>query len=64
MDNFSDALLNAFSRVRKPDDRFLSMRESDDKFEEDLGITERLGNKIRSRTNGMCLPSPSPYHRI
>jgi sorting nexin-4 len=52
IDNISDTLLNAFSRVRKPDDRFLAMRESVDKFEDDLGIVERLGSRIRGRMNG------------
>ena len=29
IDSISDSLLNAFSRVRKPDERFLTMREHD-----------------------------------
>ena len=52
IDNISDTLLNAFSKVRKPDERFLDMRESVDKFEEGLNVTERLWNRVRSRTNG------------
>lgn len=52
IDNISDTLLNAFSRVRKPDERFLSMREGVDKFEDDLVLAERLWNRIRGRTNG------------
>lgn len=52
IDNISDTLLNAFSRVRKPDERFLAMRENVDKFEEGLLISERLWNRVRSRTNG------------
>jgi len=52
MDNISDTLLNAFSKVRKPDERFLAMRESVDKFEERLNVSERLWNRVRSRTNG------------
>ena len=52
MDNISDTLLNAFSKVRKPDERFLAMRESVDKFEERLNASERLWNRVRSRTNG------------
>ncbi|THH19060.1 hypothetical protein EW146_g2037 [Bondarzewia mesenterica] len=42
IDNISDTLLNAFSRVRKPDERFLAMREDVDKFEESLATSERL----------------------
>jgi sorting nexin-4 len=60
IDNISDTLLNAFSRVRKPDERFLSMRESVDKFEEDLVQAERLWSRIRNRTNGESIFSPSP----
>ena len=52
MDNISDTLLNAFSKVRKPDKRFLSMRENVNKFEEGLLLSERLWNRVRSRTNG------------
>jgi sorting nexin-4 len=59
IDNISDTLLNAFSRVRKPDERFLAMREGVDKFEDDLGIVERLGSRIRGRMNGKpCLLEP------
>jgi len=51
IDSISDTLLNAFSRVRKPDERFLSMRESVDKFEEGLALSERLWTRVRNRTN-------------
>lgn len=51
IDNISDSLLNAFSRVRKPDERFLSMREGVDKFEEGLTTTERLWTRVRNRTS-------------
>ena len=52
IDNISDTLLNAFTRVRKPDERFLSMREDVDKFEEGLVLAERLFGRIRGRTSG------------
>ncbi|CCM04444.1 uncharacterized protein FIBRA_06624 [Fibroporia radiculosa] len=51
IDTISDTLLNAFSRVRKPDERFLTMRESVDKFEEGIAISERLWSRVRNRTN-------------
>ena len=54
IDSISDTLLNAFSRVRKPDERFLSMRENVDKFEEGIALSERLWNRVRNRTNGEC----------
>lgn len=52
IDNISDTLLNAFSRVKKPDERFLDMREGVDKFEDGLTHTERLYTRIRNRTSG------------
>jgi sorting nexin-4 len=52
IENISDTLLNAFSRVRKPDERFLAMRENVDKFEEGVQVSERLWGRVRSRTNG------------
>jgi len=58
IDNLSDALLNAFTRVRKPDDRFLTMRENVDKFEEGLVLGERLFGRIRSRTSGKSYSFP------
>ena len=62
MDNISDTLLNAFSKVRKPDERFLAMRESVDKFEERLNVSERLWSRVRSRTNGEWdLPRPNHF---
>ena len=52
IDNISDTLLNAFARVRKPDERFMVMREGVDKFEEGLTLSERLYTRIRGRTSG------------
>ena len=62
IDNLSDTLLNAFSKVRKPDERFLDMREGVDKFEEGLNVSERLWSRVRSRTNGEWdLPCPNHF---
>jgi hypothetical protein len=52
LENISDTLLNAFGRVRKPDERFLQMRERVDKFEDGLQASERLWARIRGRTHG------------
>ncbi|THH33160.1 hypothetical protein EUX98_g1065 [Antrodiella citrinella] len=51
IDSISDTLLNAFSRVRKPDERFLSMRERVDKFEEGIVLSERLWNRAERDGN-------------
>nr|VWO94277.1 Sorting nexin-4 (Autophagy-related protein 24) [Ganoderma boninense] len=58
IDSISDSLLNAFSRVRKPDERFLAMREHVDKFEEGISLSERLFSRVRNRTNGDGNPEP------
>lgn len=52
LDNISDTLLNAFARVRKPDERFVQMRESIDKFEESLTGIERTWGRGRARATG------------
>ncbi|KAI5897813.1 hypothetical protein EV122DRAFT_216987 [Schizophyllum commune] len=60
LDSVSDTLLNAFSRVRKPDDRFLSLREGVDRFEDGLVTTERLYSRVRTRTSDLT----SDYHDL
>lgn len=64
LDNVSDALLNAFTRVRKPDERFLDMRDGVDKFEEGLANTDRVWNRLRSRTNGRASHNPLLYETM
>jgi sorting nexin-4 len=55
LDNISDTLLNAFAKLRKPDERFLQMREGVDKSEEGLQNSERIWSRLRARTNGEYL---------
>ena len=52
LDNLSDSLVNAFTKVRKPDERFLEMKEGIDKFEDGMAGVERLVTKERARTEG------------
>jgi len=54
LDNLSDTFINAFSKVRKPDERFIEMREGIDKFEEGLMAIERLANKEKNRTEDLA----------
>jgi sorting nexin-4 len=49
LDNLSDTLLNAFTKVRKPDERFVEMRSHLDQLEEGLTSIERLGARSRTR---------------
>ncbi|KAI5451443.1 intercellular trafficking and secretion [Naganishia albida] len=54
LDNISDSLVNAFTKVRKPDERFLEMREAIDKYEEAMNNIDRLVGKERSRTEDLA----------
>ena len=62
LDNISDTLLNAFAKLRKPDERFLAMRDGVDKSEEGLHSSERLWNRLRSRTGGEFLSLMPSLH--
>lgn len=54
IDSLSDTLLNAFTKVRKPDERFLEVRDSLDKFEESLVAIERTESRIRTRLGDLA----------
>ena len=48
-DNFTDAFLNAFSKVHKPDKRFMEVRERAEKLDEDLGHVEKVVARVVRR---------------
>jgi sorting nexin-4 len=50
-----DALLNAFSKIKKPDERFIEIKENIDKIEENLQTIERLYFKIIKRQSGIFI---------
>ncbi|ORY49316.1 hypothetical protein BCR33DRAFT_713685 [Rhizoclosmatium globosum] len=51
-ENISDALLNAFTKIKQPDPRFIEFKEHLDKFQETLISLERLHAKlIRAETD-------------
>lgn len=50
----SDTLLNAFSKVRKPDERFLEIRDGLDRFEERLVAIERIEARSRNRITDLA----------
>ena len=52
LDGLTDTLLNAFSKVRKPDEKFEAMKEKLEKLEEGLGSTERVVMRARARHGG------------
>ncbi|GAA5899146.1 uncharacterized protein JCM6883_005122 [Sporobolomyces salmoneus] len=49
LDNISDTLLNAFTKLKKPDPRFTQIRSQLDSFEEGLSSIERLGSRSKTR---------------
>jgi sorting nexin-4 len=55
IDSLSDTFINAFSRVRKPDARFVEMIEQLERFEEGLGGVERLVGRGKNRVEGELL---------
>lgn len=44
--------MNAFSKVQKPDQRFLDMKDYVDKFEDNLKHIEKLYSRISRRQEG------------
>ncbi|KAI9759641.1 MAG: tRNA (adenine-N(1)-)-methyltransferase catalytic subunit trm61 [Chaenotheca gracillima] len=48
-DNFTDTFLNAFSKVHKPDKRFIEVKEKSDKLDEDLGHVEKIVARVARR---------------
>lgn len=55
IDSLSDTFINAFSRVRKPDARFVEMTDELERFEEGLIGVERVIGRGKSRIDGMAL---------
>ncbi|KAI0596574.1 hypothetical protein F4775DRAFT_564342 [Biscogniauxia sp. FL1348] len=48
-DNFADTFINAFTKVHKPDKRFIEVREKSDKLDEDLGHVEKVVARVARR---------------
>jgi sorting nexin-4 len=48
-DNFADTFVNAFSKVHKPDKRFIEVKEKADKLDEDLANVEKIVARITRR---------------
>ncbi|KAL0084333.1 hypothetical protein J3Q64DRAFT_1835825 [Phycomyces blakesleeanus] len=52
LDTLSDTLLNAFVKVKKPDERFVDMKENVDKLHDNLDTVEKLYSRISKRQQG------------
>lgn len=61
LDAIGDVLLNAFAKIKKPDERFVAMREEVEKLEENLQGLEKLEQRILKRQEGKP-PSPLPMN--
>lgn len=59
-DNITDTFLNAFSRVHKPDRRFIEVRERADKLDEDLSHVEKVVARVARREGDL----ETDYHDL
>jgi sorting nexin-4 len=48
-DNFTDTFVNAFTKVHKPDRRFIEVKEKADKLDEDLNHVEKIVARVARR---------------
>jgi sorting nexin-4 len=48
-DSFTDSFINAFTKVHKPDRRFIEVKERSDKLDEDLGNVEKVMVRVARR---------------
>ena len=48
-DSFADTFVNAFSKVHKPDKRFIDVKDKADKLDEDLGHVEKIVARVARR---------------
>ncbi|KAG6064753.1 Sorting nexin-4 [Claviceps aff. humidiphila group G2b] len=48
-DNFADTFINAFTKLNKPDRRFLDVKDKSDKLDEDLGHIEKVMARVVRR---------------
>ncbi|KAI1933179.1 intercellular trafficking and secretion [Ophidiomyces ophidiicola] len=52
-DNFTDTLVNAFTKVHKPDKRFIEVKEKADKLDEDLSHVEKVVSRVTRRESDL-----------
>ncbi|KAG0183144.1 intercellular trafficking and secretion [Apophysomyces sp. BC1034] len=54
IDTIGDSLLNAFAKIRKPDERFVEMKGRIDRLEENLELLEKTLMRTNKRTDDLC----------
>ena len=52
-DNFTDSFVNAFTKVHKPDRRFIEVKEKADKLDEDLNHVEKIVARVARRESDL-----------
>jgi sorting nexin-4 len=52
-DNFTDTFVNAFTKVHKPDRRFIEVKEKADKLDEDLNHVEKIVARVARRESDL-----------
>jgi sorting nexin-4 len=48
-DNFADTFINAFTKVHRPDRRFIEVKDKSDKLDDDLGHIEKVVARVARR---------------
>ncbi|CEP07822.1 hypothetical protein [Parasitella parasitica] len=54
IDSIGDSLLNTFSKIRKPDPRFVDMKERNERMEENLDMLQKTLLRTNKRTEDLC----------
>jgi sorting nexin-4 len=52
-DNITETFINAFTKVHKPDKRFIEVREKSDRLDEDLGHIEKIVARVARREDDL-----------
>ncbi|KAF4124818.1 sorting nexin-4 [Geosmithia morbida] len=52
-DNFADTFINAFTKVNRPDRRFLDVKDKSDKLDEDLAHIEKVVSRVARRESDL-----------
>jgi sorting nexin-4 len=59
-DNITETFINAFTKVHKPDKRFIEVREKSDRLDEDLGHIEKIVARVARREDEL----QKDYHEL
>ncbi|TIA91413.1 hypothetical protein E3P99_01109 [Wallemia hederae] len=61
LDNISDSLVNAFTKVKKPDDRFVALKDNLDRLDDSLSNIEKIVHKLRTKFASQSYEPPENY---